>query len=66
MIAKEELRVRFEYNFQELRNKHLVLVAQLDEVVRVAEIQVEDKQVKLNQLIVTKAEASHSLSSMRL
>ena len=65
VIAKEELRVRFEYYFQELRNKHLVLVAQLDEVVRVAEIQVEDKQVKLNQLIITKAETSYSLSSMR-
>ena len=65
-IAKEELRVRFEYYFQVLRGKHLELVAQLDEVVRVAETQVEDRQLKLNQLKVTKADASHNLQHNEL
>ena len=66
VIAKEELRVRFEYYFQVLRGKHLELVAQLDEVVRVAETQVEDRQVKLNQLKVTKADVSHNLQHNEL
>ena len=65
-IAKEELRVRFEYYFQVLRGKHLELVAQLDEVVRVAETQVEGRQLKLNQLIVAKAEVSHALQHNEL
>ena len=65
-IAKEELRVRFEYYFQVLRGKHLELVAQLDEVVRVAETQVEDRQLKLNQLKVTKADVSHNLQHNEL
>ena len=65
-IAKEELRVRFECYFQLLRGKHLELVAQLDEVVRVAETQVEGRQVKLNQLKVTKADASHNLQHNEL
>ena len=34
VIVKEELRIRFEYYFQVLRNKHLELEVQLDEVVR--------------------------------
>ena len=66
VIAKEELRVRFEYYFQVLRGKHLEMVAQLDEVVRVAETQVEDRQVKLNQLKVAKAEVSHNLQHNEL
>ena len=66
LVAKEELRVRFEYYFQLLRGKHLELVAQLDEVVRVAETQVEDGQVKLNQLKVTKADVSHNLQHNEL
>ena len=66
VLAKEELRVRFEHYFQMLRDKHLELVAQLDEVVRVAETQVEDRQVKLNQLIITKAEVSHILQHNEL
>ena len=66
MVAKEELRVRFEYYFQMLRAKHLELVAQLDEVVRVAETQVEERQVKLNQLRITKAEVSHNLQHNEL
>ena len=32
MLAKKELRIRFEFYFQMLRNKYLELVAQLDEV----------------------------------
>ena len=66
MVAKEELRVRFEYYFQVLRAKHLELVAQLDEVVRVAETQVEERQVKLNQLIITKADVSYNLQHNEL
>ena len=66
VVAKEELRVRFECYFQVLRGKHLELVAQLDEVVRVAETQVEDRQVKLNQLRITKAEVSHNLQHNEL
>ena len=66
VVAKEELRVRFEYYFQVLRAKHLELVAQLDEVVRVAETQVEERQVKLNQLRITKAEVSHNLQHNEL
>ena len=65
-IARDELRVRFEYYFQMLRDKHLELVAQLDDVVRVAETQAEKRQVKLNQLIVTKAEVSHNLQHNEL
>ena len=66
VVAKEELRVRFEYYFQMLRGKHLEMVAQLDEVVRVAETQVEERQVKLNQLRITKAEVSHNLQHNEL
>ena len=66
VVAKEELRIRFEYYFQVLRVKHLELVAQLDEVVRVAETQVEKRQVKLNQLRITKAEMSHNLQHNEL
>ena len=66
VVAKEELRVRFEYYFQVLRGKHVELVAQLDEVVRVAERQVEERQVKLNQLRITKAEVSHNLQHIEL
>ena len=66
VIAKEELRVRFEYYFQMLRGKHVELLAQLDEVVRVAERQVEERQVKLNQLRITKAEVSHNLQHSEL
>ena len=66
VVAKEELLVRFEYYFQMLRGKHLELVAQLDEVVRVAETQMEERQVKLNQLIITKADVSHNLQHNEL
>ncbi len=63
---KEELRVRFEHYFDMLRAKHLDLVAQLDEVVHVAETQVEARQVKLNQLGVAKADVSHNLQHNEL
>ena len=65
-LAKEELRVRFEGYFQMLRDKHLELVAQLDEVVHVAETQVAERQEKLNQLQVAKAEMSHTLQHNEL
>ena len=65
-LAKEELRVRFEGYFQMLRDKHLELVAQLDEVVRVAETQVAERQEKLNQLQVAKADVSHALQHNEL
>ena len=54
------------YYFQVLRVKYLELVAQLDEVVRVAETQVEKRQVKLNQLRITKADVSHNLQHNEL
>ena len=66
VVAKDELRVRFEYYFLVLRAKHLELVAQLDEVVRAAETQVEERQVKLNQLKITKADVSHNLQHNEL
>ena len=65
-LAKEELRVRFEGYFQMLRDKHLELVAQLDEVVHVAETQVAERQEKLNQLQVAKADVSHALQHNEL
>ena len=61
LIAKQELQHRFEYYFNVLREKHLEMVAQLDEVVHVAEAQVVDRQIKLNQLIITKAEVAQNL-----
>ena len=66
VLAKDELRLRFECYFEVLRAKHLELVAQLDEVVRVAETQLEERQVKLNQLRITKAEVSHNLQHNEL
>ena len=66
VVAKDELRVRFECYFQVLRAKHLELVAQLDEVVRVAETQVEERQIKMNQLRITKADVSHNLQHNEL
>ena len=65
-LAKEELRVRFEGYFQMLRDKHLELVAQLDEVVHVAETQVAERQEQMNQLQVAKAEMSHTLQHNEL
>ena len=64
--AKEELLVRFEYYFKVLRDKHLKLVAHLDEVIRVVEKQAAERQVKLNQLKVTKADVSHDLQHNEL
>ena len=61
LMAKQELEHRFEYYFRVLREKHFEMEAQLDEVVRVAETQVTDRQIKLNQLIITKAEVSQNL-----
>ena len=61
LMAKQELRDRFEYYSHVLRDKHLEMEARLDEVVRVAETQVADRQTKLNQLIITKAEVSQNL-----
>ena len=61
LMAKQELRDRFEYYFRVLRDKHLEMEARLDEVVRVAETQVVDRQIKLNQLIITKAEVAQNL-----
>ena len=61
LMTKQELRDRFEYYFSVLREKHLEMEAKLDEVVRVAETQVTDRQIKLNQLIITKAEVAQNL-----
>ena len=61
LMAKQELQHRFEYYFRVLREKHLEMEARLDEVVRVAETRVADRQIKLNQLIITKAEVAQNL-----
>ena len=47
-MAKQELHDRFEYCFRMLREKHLEMEARLDEVVRVAESRVMDRQTQLN------------------
>ena len=65
-VAKEELRAKFDYYFKLLREKHLEMFAKLDEVVRVAETHVEDRQVKLNQLKLTKAEVLYNLQHNEL
>ena len=64
--AKEDLRVRIEYYFRVLRDKHIELVEQLEEVVHLAETQAEERQVKLNQLKITKAEVLHNLQHNEL
>ena len=66
LMSKQELRDRFEYYFSVLREKHLEMEAKLDEVVRVAETQVVDRQTQLDQLIVTKAEVSQNLIHNKL
>ena len=66
LVAKQELRERFEMYFHVLREKHLEMEAQLDEVVHVAETQVMDTQTQLNQLRVTKAEVSQNLVHNKL
>ena len=65
-MAKQELRDRFEYYFGVLREKHLEMEARLDEVVRVAETRVVDRQTQLNQLRITKAEVSQNLVHNKL
>ena len=66
LMAKQELRGRFEYYFGVLREKHLEMEARLDEVVRVAETRVVDRQTQLNQLRITKAEVSQNLVHNKL
>ena len=66
VMAKKELRARFDYYFQLLRYKHFELVAQLDELVRVAETKVEERQEILNQLRVDKADVLHTLQPNEL
>ena len=66
LMAKQELRDRFEYYFGVLREKHLEMEARLDEVVRVAETRVVDRQTQLNQLRITKAEVSQNLVHNKL
>ena len=66
LMAKQELRDRFEYYFGVLREKHLEMEARLDEVVRVAETRVMDRQTQLNQLKITKAEVSQNLVHNKL
>ena len=65
-MAKQELQDRFEYYFCVLREKHLEMEARLDEVVRVAEAQVADKQTQLNQLTIAKAGVSQDLIHNKL
>ena len=66
LMSKQELRDRFEYYFSMLREKHLEMEAKLDELVRVAETQVVDRQTQLDQLRITKAEVSQNLIHNKL
>ena len=66
LMGKQELQDRFEYYFSVLREKHLEMEAKLDEVVRVAETQVTDRQTQLDQLRITKAEVSQNLIHNKL
>ena len=66
LMAKQELQHRFEYYFRVLREKHFEMEARLDEVVRVAETQVVDRQTQLNQLIIAKADISQDLIHNKL
>ena len=50
LLAKQELQDRFEHYFRVLREKHFEMEARLNEVVRVAETQLADRQIKLNQI----------------
>ena len=61
LMAKQELQHRFEYYFRVLREKHFEMEARLDEVVRVAETRMADRQTQINQLIITKADVSQDL-----
>ena len=64
--AKQELCDRFEQYFRVLRDKHLEIETRLDEVVRVAETQAIDRQTKLNQLTIAKAEMLQTLQHNEL
>ena len=66
LIAKQELKDRFEYFIRMLHEKHIEMEAQLDEVVRVAETEVADRQIKLNQLTVGKVELLQTLQHNEL
>ncbi|KAI6658580.1 RING finger protein nhl-1 isoform X1 [Oopsacas minuta] len=61
LMAKEELRARFEFYFRVLQEKHLEMEVQLDEVVRMAEAKVVDRHNKLDQLLITQAEVTQNL-----
>ena len=66
LIAKQELQHRFEYYYRVLQEKHSEMEAQLDEVIRVSETQVMDRQTQLNQLKITIAEVSQNLIHNKL
>ena len=66
LMSKQELRDRFEYYFSVLREKHLEMETRLGEVVRVAETRVTDRQIKLNQLTIAKAEMLQTLQHNEL
>ena len=66
LIAKQELGYRFERYSRMLHDKHLEMEARLDEVVRVAETQATDRQTKMNQLTIAKAEMLQTLQHNEL
>ena len=66
LMTKQELQHKFEYYFHVLREKHFEMEARLDEVVRVAESQMVDRQTQLNQLRITKAEVLQNLVHNKL
>ena len=61
LMAKQELQDKFEYYFRVLHEKHLEMEARLDEMTRVTETKVVNRQTQLNQLRITKAEVSQNL-----
>ena len=66
LIAKQELGYIFERYSRMLRVKHLEMEARLDDAVRVAETQATDRQTKMNQLTVAKAEMLQTLQHNEL
>ena len=65
-MAKQELHDNFEKYVCVLRDKLAKMERQLDEVVYLAETQARNKQIKMNQLIIAKAEVLHTIQHNEL
>ena len=66
LMAKQELQHRFDSYYRVLQDKQSEMEARLDEVVRVSETQMMDRQTQLNQLKITKADVSQDLVHNKL